>query len=128
MRTLPILLLPLLCCPVAQADWPQWRGPGRDGVWTQADVPAKFPAELKPLWRKSIGGGYSGIAVTSGRVYTMDYQKKPTDQERVLCLDAKTGETLWSHSYEVAYQKMDYGNGPRATPTVQGGRVFTYGA
>lgn len=112
----------------ARADWPQWRGPNRDGVVPHADVPAKLPAEMKPRWRKAIGGGFSGIAVSGGRVYVFDYQKMPREQERVLCLDARTGETLWTHAYAVAYEKLDYGTGPRATPTVHNGRVCTFGS
>jgi outer membrane protein assembly factor BamB len=113
---------------MARADWPQWRGPTRDGVLNESGIPEKFPAKLETRWSKPIGGGYSGIAVVDHRVYAFDYQKKPNEQERVLCLDAKTGETLWTHAYVVAYQKMDYGNGPRTTPTVYKGRVYTYGA
>src|SRR5207302_626785 len=111
----------LLVASTVRADWPQWRGPGRDGVVPKADVPAKLPGELKPRWRKAIGGGFSGIAVVEGRAYVLDYQKMPREQERVLCLDARTGETIWTHAYDVAYQKMDHGNGPRSTPTVHHG-------
>src|SRR5438477_6774805 len=97
---------------VGRADWPQWRGPNRDGIWTDANLPEKFPAKLEARWRKPVGGGFSGIAVVRGRGYAFDYQKKPKELERIHCLDAKTGETLWTHSYDVAYQKLDYGNGP----------------
>ncbi len=114
---------------VQGADWPQWRGVHRDGVWGESQFPEKFRAEtLKPRWRQPLGGGYSGIAVSNGLVYTMDLQKKPRQLERVLCLDAASGKTLWVHSYPVDYQKMEYGNGPRATPTVHKGRVYTFGA
>ena len=82
----------------------------------------------QPRWRQSIGGGYSGIAVSSGRVYTLDYRKKPRESERVLCFDVRTGKLLWSHTYPVAYGKMEYGNGPRSTPTVHKGKVYTFGA
>ncbi len=123
-----IVVLVLLCPVMALADWPQWRGPTRDGVWTNANVPEKFPAKLEARWRKPLDGGYSGLAVVEGRVYAFDYQKKLKEQERILCLDAKTGETLWSQAYNVAYQKLDYGNGPRTTPAVHKGRVYTYGA
>ena len=125
MRT---LLMVLLAMGTARADWPQWRGPNRDGVWSESGITEKLPAKLEARWRKPIGGGYSGIAVVDGRVYAFDYQKKPREQERILCLDARTGETLWTHAYDVAYQKLDYGNGPRGTPTVQASRVYTYGA
>jgi outer membrane protein assembly factor BamB len=110
-------------------DWPQWRGPDRDGVWKQKGLGARFPDKgLKARWRRAIGGGYGGIAVTGRRVYTMDRQLRPREVERVLCLDAATGKPLWTHQYPVRYGKMEYGNGPRSTPTVSGGRVYTFGA
>jgi outer membrane protein assembly factor BamB len=127
MQRLGIVIL-FVASTLAQADWPQWRGPNRDGVWHDAGLPEKFPARLEERWRKPIGGGFSGLAVVQDRVYAFDYLKKPKEQERVHCLDAKTGETLWTHAYDVAYQKMDYPNGPRTTPAVREGRVFTYGA
>jgi hypothetical protein len=125
-----LLLLPLfLVASLHAADWPQWRGEKRDGVWAEKGLPDKFPVEgLKPRWRKPIGGGYSGIAVAGGRVYTMDHQTQPNEVERVLCFDASTGELLWKHEYAVKYGKLDYGNGPRATPTVHDGKVYTFGA
>jgi outer membrane protein assembly factor BamB len=114
---------------VYAADWPQWRGPGRDGALKETGLPDKFPADgFKPRWRKPIGGGYGGIAVSGGRVYVMDRQKEPKEIERVLCLDAATGKQLWAHEYAVKYNKLDYGNGPRSTPTVHEGRVYTFGA
>jgi outer membrane protein assembly factor BamB len=61
-------------------------------------------------------------------VYTLDRQKSPQEVERVLCLDADTGETVWVHEYPVVYGKLDYGNGPRSQPTVADGRVYTLGA
>jgi outer membrane protein assembly factor BamB len=66
--------------------------------------------------------------VTGGRVFAVDYQKAPDEAERVLCLDAVTGKLLWSHRYPVKYGKLEYGNGPRATPAVFDGRVYTLGA
>jgi len=115
--------------PVQADDWPQWRGPDRDGVWSAPSLPDRFPAEpLKPRWKQAIGGGYGGIAIVAGKVYLMDRQTKPREVERVVCLDAATGKPLWTHEYAVNYNKMDYGNGPRSTPTVLGGRVYTFGA
>ena len=111
------------------ADWPQWRGAARDGTWAEANLPDRFPADgLKVRWRQPIGGGYAGIAVAGGRVYTLDRQKEPREVERVLCLDAATGKTVWEHAYPVTYGKLEYGNGPRSTPTVHAGRVYTFGA
>lgn len=127
----PALAVAILLAAAAGStagDWPQWRGPGRDGVARLDGLPDKLPATLAPRWRQPIGGGYGGIAVAFGRVYVMDRQKEPREVERVLCLDAATGRQLWEHSYPVTYGKLDYGNGPRATPAVHAGRVYANGA
>lgn len=110
------------------SDWPQWRGRDRDGVWKAEGLPQRLPEKLAPRWKVPLGAGYGGLAVTDGRVYVMDRMKQPKEVERVVCLDARTGDTLWAHEYPVAYGKLDYGNGPRSTPTVHQGRVYAYGA
>jgi outer membrane protein assembly factor BamB len=126
---------------VSAADWPQWMGPNRDDDWTETGIIRKFP-ESGPefLWRKPISGGFAGPAVARGRVYITDYMKFSGDdrpaptkrndlqgRERVLCLDSKTGEEIWKHEYDCNYT-ISYPAGPRCTPTVEGGRVFTLGA
>jgi outer membrane protein assembly factor BamB len=109
-------------------DWPRWRGPRGDGVW-HAELPERWPDEGLPVaWKQPLGGGYSGIAVRGGRVYTMDRQTQPHEVERLLCFDAKSGDLIWAAEYAVAYNKLDYGNGPRSTPTLHDGRVYTLGA
>ncbi len=91
-------------------------------------LPETWPASgLKQLWRQPVGGGYAGVSVAEGRVFTMDRQKEP-EVERVLCFDASSGKPLWQHTYPVKYDKLDYGNGPRAAPTIHGGHVYTVGA
>lgn len=123
------------------ADWPQWMGEGRNDVWTETGIVEKFPdGGPRVLWRKVIHGGFAGPAVAGGKVYVTDYVKaagdaKPaptkrnelTGAERVLCLDAKTGEELWKHEYECNYT-ISYPAGPRCTPTVDGGKVYALGA
>lgn len=136
-RALPLvvaLLIPVAVLPAE--DWPRWRGPRGDGTWNAPALPAPWPAEgLKERWRQRIGGGYAGIVVAGGRVFTMDLEPRPkgaADQpdgaERVLCFDADTGRPLWQHRYPVRYADMDYPNGPRSCPTVHAGRVYTLGA
>jgi ubiquinone/menaquinone biosynthesis C-methylase UbiE/outer membrane protein assembly factor BamB len=110
------------------ADWPQWRGAGRDNRWPEKGLPERLPAKLEPSWKQPIGGGYGGIAVAGGRVLVLDRQTDPREVERVLCLEAATGKKLWSHEYPVRYGKMEFGNGPRSTPTVHRGKVYTLGA
>lgn len=110
-------------------DWPRWRGPRGDGTWNGPTLVERWPKEgLKQLWRQPIGGGYAGISVADNDVVTLDRQKEPREVERVLCFDADTGNPRWSYDYPVAYGDMDYGNGPRAAPTVDQNRVYTLGA
>jgi outer membrane protein assembly factor BamB len=120
--------------PTFADDWPQWLGATRDGVWREQGVvgsldPAKPPTAL---WRAKVGGGYAGPAVAGGRVLVTDFipSEKPTSREgteRVLCLDESSGKEIWKHEYACRYG-VDYGAGPRATPTVDGDRVYTLGA
>jgi outer membrane protein assembly factor BamB len=144
-RVLTALLLALLGTAIGQADdWPQWRGPLRDGVWREDGILEQFPTTgLTVRWRAPIGAGYSGPSVADGRVYLLDrvtqsdpdtevkfrwdFRDKTMGLERVLCLDAVTGKILWTHSYLCKYS-VAYGNGPRATPTVRAGKIYTLGA
>src|SRR5581483_6791865 len=115
-------------------DWPQWMGPRRDDSWTERGIVDHFPQNGPPvLWRAPINGGYCGPAVVGNRLFVMDRPVKTSSEtngvkeERVLCLDASTGKALWEHSYPCSYN-IGYAAGPRATPTVSAGRVFTLGA
>lgn len=125
----------LACCLLAggwslfAADWPQWRGPGRDGVWAETGIIEAFAtAELKPRWSVPVGPGYSGPTVAGDRVFLTDRVAAPEQQERVLCFDRATGRPLWVHAYACVYRDIDYALGPRAAVTVAGGRAFAYGA
>jgi outer membrane protein assembly factor BamB len=120
---LSALLAGLLCSVGLRADdWPQWRGPSRDGVWRESGILESFPSNgLKIRWRARIGLGYSGPVVAQGRVYVTDHQLRPEEVERVVCFEEATGKLLWVSSYPVDYADMEYGNGPRASPTVHEG-------
>jgi outer membrane protein assembly factor BamB len=112
-------------------DWPQWGGLRRDLVWREKGIVDKLPTDglLPRVWSTPLAEGYAGPAVADGRVFVMDFVRKndPSGSERVLCLDAETGKVLWKHEYPVRYS-IGYANGPRATPTVDGDRVYTVGA
>jgi len=85
-------------------DWPQWRGPQRDGVWRETGIVEKFAKpQLDLIWRAEISSGYSGPTVADGRVYVTDRLVKPAQVERVHCFDSKTGKTLWTHIYDCPY-------------------------
>jgi outer membrane protein assembly factor BamB len=110
------------------ADWPQWRGPNRDGTWTEKGIVKKFATEQLPIrWRAKISNGYSGPTVTKGRVYITDRLTSPKQLERILCFDAMTGKPIWSYSYECKYKKVGYPNGPRAAVTINDNRAYSLG-
>lgn len=120
------LALPL---PLFATDWPQFRGPGRDGHAPGAQLPAKWPARPpEPKWTADIGLGYSGAAVASGRLFIHSRDDKK-GEERCLCLDAVTGKQLWEVAYACKFVAPDptAGKGPNATPTVDRDRVYFFG-
>jgi outer membrane protein assembly factor BamB len=109
-------------------DWPQWRGPSRDGVWKETGILDAFPAETMPVaWEAPIGAGYTGPTVSGSRVYVMDRQTKPEHIERVLCFDRDSGKPLWNHSYPRKYT-ISYTAGPRASVTIHEGKAYAIGA
>ena len=136
----PVSLLAVLLALTAAAglsakDWPQWRGEERRGVWTETGILEAFPdAGLTVKWRAPVNGGYAGPAVADGRVFVLDYvETEPRTMdgtERLLALDEETGEVLWSHEWATTYRMLmfTYATGPRATPTVDGDRVYVTGA
>ena len=128
MKRLTLLSLGPLCAMTATADdWPQWRGPNRDGVWRETGIVERIPdSGLEVRWQAKVGNGYSAPSVAQGRVFVTDHEFNP-EVERVLCFDEATGKPLWMHSYAVDYKDMEYGNGPRASPTVHDGKVYTLG-
>ena len=125
-------LLALLAAPLLQAeDWPQWRGKDRLGVWAETEILERFPdGGPRRAWSKPIASGYAGPAVASGRVFVTDYRPTANRKgvERALALSEATGETLWEAEWAVDYAGLQYALGPRATPTVDGGRVYVLGA
>ena len=130
-----------LVSPCLADDWPQWMGPHRDDVWRESGVVQSLPTNGPAvLWRAPIEGGYSGPAVVGNRLFVLDRpssaagltnsaedHSNSAKNERVLCLDARTGKQVWQHAYARAYE-IGYPAGPRTTPTVAGDRVFTLGA
>ena len=106
-------------------DWPQWRGPNRDGVSRTARLEKTWPESgPKEVWRRPIGEGFSGISIANSRVYTM-YATESS--EFVASLDATDGSEVWKHRSGDKFMQT-YGNGPRCTPTVDGDRVYALGA
>jgi outer membrane protein assembly factor BamB len=121
-RSLLVLLLAVSLGPAA--DWPQWLGPTRDGVSPEKVAPWKEAPKV--VWRQPIGEGNSSPVIAGGRVY-LHSKVKGKDEEEVLALDAADGKEVWRKTYARAAFKSMYGNGPRATPAVAGGKLYTYG-
>jgi outer membrane protein assembly factor BamB len=114
-------------------DWPDWRGPRRDGTWNAPPLPHRLPAvESARVWSKPIGPGYAGISVAGDRLYSLDRVpspgQNPDGQERILCFNTKTGDIVWQHAYPEHYGNLDYASGPRASPAIVDGIVYTLGA
>lgn len=126
-----ILWLVLTAASVARAgaadDWPQFLGPTRDNVCPGTGLADRWPKEgPAALWKSQVGQGFSGPVVSGGKLIL--FHRVGAD-EVVECLAADTGERKWSSKYPTGYRD-DFGfdEGPRATPAIAGGRVFTYGA
>ncbi|MEZ5365708.1 MAG: hypothetical protein R2748_26105 [Bryobacterales bacterium] len=118
-----VILCIAITLPVCAGDWPQWRGPARDG---QAQAPAQWPEKLTRKWRVEVGEGHSSPVVLGGRVYIFS---RENDSETLRSLSLSDGKTNWTISYPVAYTPMGvaapHGKGPKSTPVVADGRVCT---
>ena len=125
-----VLMVGLLAAPhvVAAQDWPQWRGPHRDGSVDGFEVPGSWPARLTEQWKVEVGLGYATPVLVGARIYMFARQG---DDEVMLALDAGSGETLWRTSYPAPFQMNPaaarHEAGPKSTPTYADGRLFTLG-
>lgn len=109
----------------AGANWPQWRGPNRDGVSKETGLLKQWPESGPPLlWKASgAGRGYSSFSVANGRLYTMGLRG---DREFVIAFDIANGKQAWATPHGGAFRN-DRGDGPRGTPTVDGNRIYALG-
>jgi outer membrane protein assembly factor BamB len=113
-------LLLLAVLSAGAEDWPRWRGPEGNGISREGQWQASgFHSEPRLFWQASVGEGFSSVAVSGGRLYTLG---NANGKDTVWCLEAETGKKLWSYSYEC---RLGSYPGPRATPAVDGGLVFT---
>jgi outer membrane protein assembly factor BamB len=111
----------------ASTDWPQWRGPRRDGS-VSAALPARWPEALTKRWEITVGAGHASPVVSGNRVVVIARQD---DQEIVRALDVASGKEIWRAAYPAPYTVNSaawaHGPGPKSTPAIAGGRVFTFG-
>ncbi len=125
--TRALVLALVIAVPVAAADWPQFLGPGRDGVYAGAELNETWaPSGPRVVWRKPVGEGLSGPVVAQNRLILFH---RVDDREVVESFDARTGAPQWRHAYPTTYRD-DFGfdEGPRAVPVVADGIVYTFGA
>jgi outer membrane protein assembly factor BamB len=125
-----VLLLVLTTVVVKAAaqsagEWPQWRGPNRDGISKETGLLTQWPAGGPPLaWKVTgAGKGYSSMSVSGGRLFTMGLRG---DREYVVAFDVANGKELWATAHGAAFRN-DRGDGPRGTPTVDGDRLYALG-
>jgi len=121
-----VLTLPAVVSNRAMDDWPQWRGPNRDGKSAEKGLLKNWPAGGPPLaWQATgAGEGYSSFAVSNGRLYTLGAK---SGTEYLIAYDAASGKRLWEAANGRRFDN-DRGSGPRATPTVDGDKVYAFGA
>lgn len=124
MIRLTLLLLTLAPAASRGEDWPQWLGPRRDGT-AKATV-AAWKGSPEVVWRQTVGEGHSSPVVAGGKVY-LHYKVEGKEVEAVAAFDAATGKPLWKQTYPRKKLVTPFGNGPRGTPAVAGGRVFAFG-
>ena len=127
-RFLLFCIWSLILLPVhAASDWPQFLGPTRDGVYHGSAIASAWPKEGPPIvWHKEVGEGFSGLVVSGGKLILFHRREA---REIVECLAADSGKNQWSFDYPTSYRD-DFGfdEGPRGTPSIDSGKVFTFGA
>jgi outer membrane protein assembly factor BamB len=113
--------------PAATAvSWPDFRGPNRDGEYTETPILTKWPeVGLKQLWRQPAGEGYASFVVANGRAYTIEQRRR---QEVVIAYQVSTGREVWTNAWDAEFRESMGGDGPRATPTYDDGKIYALGA
>jgi outer membrane protein assembly factor BamB len=105
--------------------WTDFRGPRRDGHYGEQPVTLDWPATgLRPVWKQPVGGGYASFVIARGRAFTIEQRGA---QEAAAAYDVLTGRELWTNRWTAAFREMMGGDGPRATPTWDDGRVYVLG-
>lgn len=128
LRKLPAIVIIAISAASLDAQWPQWRGPNRDGVAPAALVPKAWPDKPTQKWKQTVGEGYSSPVVEGGRVFV---HSRRDPNEIVTALDLASGKVIWTAEYAAPFAKNKYAasmaKGPFSTPLVSGGRVYALG-
>ena len=118
----------LASVPLAAQNWPQWRGPARDGAITGFNEPAAWPEKLTQRWKIEVGLGYATPLVVGDRVYVFSRQG---EEEVMQAIEPATGKTIWRTAYAAPFMVFAatarHGAGPKSTPTFANGRLFSFG-
>ncbi len=127
---LPLVLIVGSLKEVVAQDWPQWRGPNRDGAVTSFVAPKSWPEQLKLKWKVKVGTGHSSPVLSGQRIYL---HSRDAEQEVVRAIDLATGKQLWQDSYPANYEirhpaGRSQGKGPKSTPAIANGKLYTLGA
>ncbi len=120
-----LVVVVLTAAIAGAADWPQWLGPNRDSSSTEKVVPWK--KDLKADWHLPVGEGHSSPVVANGKVFLFT-RVANKDMEEITAYAVKGGKVVWTFSYDRGEFKSQFGLGPRATPTVADGKIYTFGA
>jgi outer membrane protein assembly factor BamB len=111
---------------IQPGDWPDFRGPHRDGVVHGTSIRTDWKTSPpKPVWKQRVGPGWSSMIVIGDRLFT---QEQRGESEAIVCLDAATGSEIWAHQDKTRFWEAVAGAGPRATPTFADGRIYSQGA
>jgi len=123
----PLILLLLATAAALAGNWPQWRGPHRDGV-ASLDHQGPWPQKLTLQWKVEAGEGHSAPIVSGDRIFLL---AREGESEVVSSLALETGKTIWRQSYAAPYEMNSaargHGKGPKSTPVLDGGRLYTFG-
>lgn len=122
------LFLIAIFSPLSAQDWPQWRGPARDGVASGVALPQVWPANLTKKWQIEIGAGHASPIVSAGKVFI---HTRKGEQEIVHCLNLADGKIVWEKNYPAPYEMnfaaIGHGKGPKSTPVISNGKLYTFG-
>jgi outer membrane protein assembly factor BamB len=110
----------------ARSYWTDFRGPARDGRYDEKPIRTDWPSEgLRPMWKQLIGGGYASFVIAEGMAFTIEQRRS---QEVAAAYDLETGREIWIQGWQAEFRESMGGDGPRATPTWDAGRLYVLGA